>query len=510
MSVISMSVTSMSELEVEVWKKISNDGNNGNYEVSTLGNVRHSSTKVQKKFDIEKLKQTKTRIRFNGHYLHRLVALTFIANPNPENMKEVNHKDGNPYNNQVANLEWINRENNMKHFHANNKYACKHMRRILLIRADSNAVERTFNCLEECIAALNLNVSYSKIYAKMNNNYVRYSKKGIGGAAAGVGAVDAIYKIDENRFVKFEDNNNNLSYDIDDADADADADADNANAAAVEWVEVREAPKYMVSNTGQVKQTRLNRILKGYLINGYKSVSLKSECASGQFCRLVHRLVAEAFIANDDPVHKIYVDHIDTNIANNDRRNLRWVTPKENVNNELTKQNISIGKLKNSKRIFKIDATTKEVVTSYQNYKEVEKREPDISYKTIYSICGYYRHAMRNAMSGNLEAPSAYKNKKYDNYLFLFEDELAQMNACIELALAAVARKSVVVHQYDKDTNELIGEFETAYQASKQLNINYSGINQVINYHRYSDASRPKCYKLKTTHGFIFRENENN
>jgi len=229
----------------------------------------------------------------------------------------------------------------------------------------------------------------------------------------------------------------------------------------------------------------------------------------------VHRLVAEAFIANDDPVHKIYVDHIDTNITNNARCNLRWVTPKENVNNELTKQNISIGKLKNSKRIFKIDVTVKEVVTSYQNYKEVEKREPGISYKTIYSICSYYRHAMRDAMrdamnDGNLVEAPAYKTKKYDNnYLFLFEDELAQMNTCIELALAAVVRKSIVVHQYDKDTNELIGEFETAYQASKQLNINYSGINQVVNYHRYTDACRPTCYKLKTTHGFIFREKVN-
>ena len=491
--------------ELELWKKISNDGN-GNYEVSTLGNVRHSSTKVQKKFDIEKLKQTKTRIRFNGHYLHRLIALTFIANPNPENMKEVNHKDGDPYNNQVANLEWITRENNMKHFHANNKYACKYMRRILLIRADSNAVERAFNCLEECITALNLNVSYAKIYAKLNNNHIKYAKKGILDDGAGAGAVDAIYNIDESRFIKFEDNNNNLSYDDDnDNDNDDDNDNDNDNDTAVEWVEVREAPKYMVSNTGQVKQKRLNRFLKGYLINGYKSVSLKSECESGQICRLVHRLVAEAFIANDDPARKIYVDHIDTNISNNDRRNLRWVTPKENVNNELTKQNISIGKLKNSKRIFKIDVTTKEVLASYQNYKEVEKCEPGISYKTVYSICSYYRHAMRHAMNGDLEAP-AYKTKKYDNYLFLFEDELAQMNACIELALAVVVRKSVVVYQYDKDANEPIGEFETAYQASKQLNINYSGINQVVNYHRYSDASRPKCYKLKTTHGFIFRE----
>jgi hypothetical protein len=60
--------------------------------------------------------------------------------------------------------------------------------------------------------------------------------------------------------------------------------------------------------------------------------------------------------------------------------------------------------------------------------------------------------------------------------------------------------------QYDKTTNECIKEFESAYQASKELNINYSGINQVMNYHRYTDETRPSGYKLKTTHGFIFRE----
>lgn len=39
-------------------------------------------------------------------YVHRLVALTFI--PNPNNLSQVNHKDENPLNNNVDNLEWCN------------------------------------------------------------------------------------------------------------------------------------------------------------------------------------------------------------------------------------------------------------------------------------------------------------------------------------------------------------------------------------------------------------------
>lgn len=40
-------------------------------------------------------------------YLHRLVALMFIDNPNK--LPEVHHKDGNKDNNTVENLEWIDR-----------------------------------------------------------------------------------------------------------------------------------------------------------------------------------------------------------------------------------------------------------------------------------------------------------------------------------------------------------------------------------------------------------------
>ena len=92
---------------------------------------------------------------------------------------------------------------------------------------------------------------------------------------------------------------------------------------------------YQVSNLGRVKSFKYNKvkILSPSKNNhGYLSVVL---CKDG-ICKnaKVHRLVANACIPNLDD--KPYVDHIDTDRTNNNVSNLRWVTAKENNDNELT------------------------------------------------------------------------------------------------------------------------------------------------------------------------------
>ena len=106
---------------------------------------------------------------------------------------------------------------------------------------------------------------------------------------------------------------------------------------------------YQVSNLGKVRSVKFDKvkILKQNKIgvrsrgNPYYAVNL---CLLGK-CKkaFVHKLVAQAFVANPDPESKTYVDHYpNSDTLCNNAENLRWATVEENsFNSKINKSNTS-------------------------------------------------------------------------------------------------------------------------------------------------------------------------
>lgn len=84
---------------------------------------------------------------------------------------------------------------------------------------------------------------------------------------------------------------------------------------------------YSISDNGEVKNNKTNKILKQQIQNGYCHCTLSIDKKGKRF--RIHRLVAEAFIPNLD--NKEYVNHIDGDRQNNCVNNLEWATPAENT-----------------------------------------------------------------------------------------------------------------------------------------------------------------------------------
>ena len=112
----------------EIWKPVV--GFEEYFKISNLGRLKRKDRILKATNDRGYLK---IKLSVNGkrylRYIHRLVAEAFI--PNPNNYKEVNHKDSNPENNRVDNLEWCDRRYNLDYMIKHqNDIKDRHERRI--------------------------------------------------------------------------------------------------------------------------------------------------------------------------------------------------------------------------------------------------------------------------------------------------------------------------------------------------------------------------------------------
>lgn len=115
---------------MEVWKDI--QGFEGFYQVSNLGNVKSVARVQENKKGVTvhyKSKELKPSPNSSGYlrvelkspsrkekwFVHRLVAIHFVPNPDPVKLTIVNHLDSNFLHNWDSNLEWTSYRGNMRH-----------------------------------------------------------------------------------------------------------------------------------------------------------------------------------------------------------------------------------------------------------------------------------------------------------------------------------------------------------------------------------------------------------
>lgn len=93
------------------------------------------------------------------------------------------------------------------------------------------------------------------------------------------------------------------------------------------WAPVAGFPAYEVSTEGNVRNAVRGSVLKPYpFSNGYLGVQL-GKTDGRRNVKLVHRLVAQAFVPGDI---ELQVNHKDGRRANNAAGNLEWVTCSDN------------------------------------------------------------------------------------------------------------------------------------------------------------------------------------
>lgn len=108
-------------MEWKEWAK------NPRYEVSRCGVVRSKDMTITEsgtgKTYVKKGKVLSTYLNNKGYVcvqagkveaVHRIVAQTFVNNPNPDLYKQVDHVDANKLNNHADNLEWVTPYENFK------------------------------------------------------------------------------------------------------------------------------------------------------------------------------------------------------------------------------------------------------------------------------------------------------------------------------------------------------------------------------------------------------------
>eukprot|EP00435_Cladocopium_sp_Y103_P012800 s2929_g3.t1 len=228
-------------------------------------------------------------------YVHRLVAFAFLGPPSDQHKWQVHHRDGNPSNNHLENLEYTTPRQNVLHSYASaSRRTCGHsLSKPVMWRVVGSQDWRTSASMVS--AARDTGVPCASVRSSCQK---QKSVKGF-------------------EFCHYEC-------------------VEDEKMAGEEWKQMldpctrSEISDRMVSSLGRVK------FQNGRISAGYQRK--KGYCVIGLNCRtqLVHRLVAAAFLGPPPTLQHVHVNHKDHDKGNNAVENLEYTTASENVHHSYT------------------------------------------------------------------------------------------------------------------------------------------------------------------------------
>jgi HNH endonuclease/NUMOD1 domain len=270
-------------------------------------------------------------------YVHTLVAKAYIDNPS--NLPQVDHIDTNKSNNCVENLAWVTGSENVSRSYQKTSRVSNTAKPVVQYNLDGTTVVKKHVSIKAAAIVCKLSTySMSKICNSETGEYDGY-----------------IWRCEEN--------NTNTQLD--------------SIARDEVWAKSSKHPKYKISNYARVYSKKTKGYQRYKSFNGYVEVSVDNEY------RLLHRLVAQAFlslpigITNDS---ELVVNHKDGNKTNNHLSNLEWVTRKRN-----SQHAVETGLSKKGKPCIQYTLTGEEIAR-FSNCA-LASRETNISHSQICQVC---------------------------------------------------------------------------------------------------------------------------